>query len=72
MILRQIISFCPNTYGTLHRHPKNGFKGQLISECLFGFLNFPKFDKFLPKNLKNCQINKVQTLSYNSMIIWAI
>ena len=36
-------------------------KGQLISECLFEVLNFPKkttkkFDKFLPKNLKSCQI----------------
>ena len=32
-------------------------KGQIISECLFDFLNFPKkntkkFDKFLPKDLK--------------------
>ena len=39
------------------------FKGQLISECLFDFLNFPKkntekFDKFLPKNLKSGQIIK--------------
>ena len=50
-------------------------KGQLISECLFDFLNFPKnnekFDKFLPQNLKSGQINKVKTLSYNTMIIWA-
>ena len=33
-------------------------KGQLISELLFGFFNFPKkklqkFDEFLPKNLKS-------------------
>ena len=38
-------------------------KGQLISECLFDFLNFPKkhqkVDKFLPKNLKSGQINKL-------------
>ena len=37
-------------------------KGQLISECLFYFLNFltknEKFDKFLPQNLKIGQINK--------------
>ena len=35
-------------------------KGQLISECLFDFLNFPKtqekFDKFLPQNLESSQI----------------
>ena len=35
-------------------------KGQLISECLFDVLNFPKtnekFDKFLPWNLKSGQI----------------
>ena len=35
-------------------------KSQLISECLFGVLNFQKtnekFDKFLPKNLKSGQI----------------
>ena len=38
-------------------------KGQLISECLFDVLNFQKnpkkFDKFLPKNLKSGQINKI-------------
>ena len=50
-------------------------KGQLISECLFDLLNFPKntekFDKFLPKNLKSGQINKIKALFYNSMIyIW--
>ena len=34
------------------------FKGQLISECLFDVLNFPKnektkkIDKLLPRNLK--------------------
>ena len=37
-------------------------KGQIISECLFDFLNFPKsnekFDKFLPHNLKGGQIIK--------------
>ena len=40
-------------------------KGQLISECLFEFLNFPKknpkkFDKFLPQNQKKIgEINKI-------------
>ena len=37
-------------------------KGQIISECLFDFLNFPKkqpkFDKFVPQNLKCGQIIK--------------
>ena len=38
-------------------------KGQLISEWLFGVLNFPKnnrkiFYEFLPKNLKSGQIIK--------------
>ena len=36
-------------------------KGQLISECLLGVIDFPKktnekFDKFLPKTLKSGQI----------------
>ena len=47
-------------------------KGQLISECLFYFLNFltknEKFDKFLPQNLKIGQINKVRALPYDNMI----
>ena len=47
-------------------------KGQLISECLFGVLNFPKtnekFDKFLPKKLKSGQINKLKAFSYNSRL----
>ena len=56
-------------------------KGQLISECPFDVLNFPKkptkkFDKFLPQNLKGGEINKIKALSYNTiiiqMIIWAI
>ena len=45
-------------------------KGQLISECLFDVLNFPKqptqrFDK--SKNLRNGQINK-KTLSCDAII----
>ena len=45
-------------------------KGQLISEYLFDVLNFQKkqkrkFDKFLPKNLRRCQINKIKALSSN-------
>ena len=49
-------------------------KDQLISECLFDFLNFPKNNKEFDKsqNLKGGQINKVKTLPYNAMIIWAI
>ena len=43
-------------------------KGQLISECLWVSKSFQKttekFDKFLPKNLKSGQINKVKALSY--------
>ena len=39
---------------------KKYFKGQLISKCLFDFLNFPnnqqKIDKFLSNNLKSGQI----------------
>ena len=46
-------------------------KGQLISECLFDFLNFPKnhqkIDKFLPKDLKSGQIIREMSLySLNS------
>ena len=45
-------------------------KGQLISECPFDVLNFPKkttkkFDKFLPKNLKSGLINTIKALSYS-------
>ena len=48
-------------------------KGQLISECLFDVLNFPKnqrkkFDKFLPQNLKSGQMNKIKALSYDNII----
>ena len=44
-----------------HMINKHNAKGQLISECIFDVLNFPKktmqkFDKFLPKNLKSGQI----------------
>ena len=51
----------------------NSSKGQLISECLFGGLNFPKkptkkSDKFLPQNLKSGQINKIKGLSYDTII----
>ena len=46
-----------------------GDKGQLISECPFIVLNLPKnnifFYKFLPKNLKRGQINRIKTLSCN-------
>ena len=44
-------------------------KGQIISECLFDFLNFPKsnekFDKFLPKDLKSGQI--IREMSLNTL-----
>ena len=47
-------------------------KGQLISECLFDFLNFPKnhrkFDKFLPKNMKGVEIIKIKTMPYTTSI----
>ena len=43
----------------------NSSKGQLISECLFDVLNFPK--TFLPQNLKSGQINKIKALSYDYM-----
>ena len=51
-------------------------KGQLISECIFDFLNFPKHQRKIwqisaPES-KTGQINKVKTLSYNTMIIWSI
>ena len=43
-------------------------KGQLISECPFGVLNFPKLQrKNLAKNLKSGQINKIKALSYNTI-----
>ena len=46
----------------------DGYKGQLISECLFGVIDFPKnnekFEKFLPQNLKSGEINKVKALHY--------
>ena len=52
-------------------HPK----GVLISECLAGVIDFPKtnekFDRFLHKNLKSGQINKVKAPSFKNMIIWA-
>ena len=46
-------------------------KGQIISECLSDFLNFPKkttekFEKFLPKNMKGVEIIKIKTM------LWAI
>ena len=42
-----------------------GSKGQVISEWIFGVLNFSKkFDKLLPKNLKCGQPNKIKSLSY--------
>ena len=47
-------------------------KGQLISECLFNFLNFPKttekFDKFLPKNMEGVEIIKIKTMPYTTTI----
>ncbi len=48
-------------------------KGQIISDCLFDVLNFPKtttkkVDKFLPLNLKSGQINKIEALSYDTII----
>ena len=50
-------------------------KGQLISECLFDFLNFPKNQrkiwKISAQETKSGQINKVKALSNNIMIIWA-
>ena len=45
-------------------------KGQLISECLLGVIDFPKnqrkFDKFLPYNIRSDQINKIEALSYDN------
>ena len=69
-IIRQIANLIYDCLGDFNA------RGQLISECLFHFLNFPKtnekFDKFLPQNLKSSQINKVKSLSYNSNnTIWA-
>ena len=45
------------------------FRGQIASDCLFDFLNFPKstekFDKFLPKDLKSGQI--IREMSLNTL-----
>jgi hypothetical protein len=46
-------------------------KGQLISECLFDVLNFPKkttqqFDRFLPKNLKSGQIIRLRHIVFDT------
>ena len=50
----------------------NATKGQLISECLFDFLNFPKntekFDTFLPKNMKGVEIIKIKTMPFTTTI----
>ena len=45
---------------SIQGNPETPTKGQLISECPFDVLNFPKkntkIDKFLPKNLKRGQV----------------
>ena len=60
-IIRQIANLIYDCLGDFNA------RGQLISECLFYFLNFPKtnekFDKFLPQNLKSGEIKKVKTFS---------
>ena len=48
-------------------------KGQLISECPFGVIvstKIPtkKFDKFCPRILKSCEINKIKAFFYNTII----
>ena len=48
-------------------------KGQLISKCLLGVIVLTKiptkkFDKFCPRILKSCEINKIKALSYNTII----
>ena len=48
-------------------------KGQLISKCPFGVIvstKIPtkKFDKFCPRILKSCEINKIKALFYNTII----
>ena len=65
--LQNYLAFSENLNFELSKHAK----GQLSSlRMTFWCLKFSKkqtqkFDEFLLKNLKRCQINKIKALSYN-------
>ena len=53
---------------------EKSFKGQLISECLFGVFNFSKkttkkFDEFLPKIKKSVPIKIIKAHYYSSLLL---